>query len=97
LYSSNDIIDLSNKTKPSQMEGKAMKKYRVLEVNAAKNEAIVIATIEAKNEKEARVNAFAKYGMYVDIMAGRSMVVASDNRYEQYYREMVEATDRKMM
>lgn len=74
-----------------------MKKYTVLEVNVAKNEAIVIATIEAKNEKEARVNAFVKYGMYVDIMAGRSMVVASDNRYEQYYREMVEATDRKMM
>ena len=73
-----------------------MKKYTVLEVNAAKKEAVVIATIEAKNEKEARVNAWAKYNGYVDIMAGRSMVIASDSRYEQYYREMVEATDRKM-
>ena len=71
-----------------------MKKYTVLEVNVAKNEAIVI---EAKNEKEARVDAFARYGMYVDIMSGCSLVVASDNRYEQYYREMVETTDRKMM
>lgn len=75
-----------------------MKKYTVLEVNVAKNEAIVIATIEAKNEKEARINAFAKYGMqHMSIMEGRLLAVASKNRYEQYYREMVEATDRKMM
>ena len=71
------------------------KTYTVLEVNIRKNEALVIASIEAANEKEARINAFAKYNAY--ITAGCVMAVASDNRYEQYYRKMVEATDRKMM
>ena len=71
-----------------------MKKYTVLEVNSLKKEALVIATIEAKNEIEARINAFAKYNMYISV--GCVMAVASDNRYEQFYREMVEETDKKM-
>ena len=71
------------------------KTYTVLEVNIRKNEALVISSIEAANEKEARINAFAKYNMY--ITNGCVMAVASENRYEQYYRKMVEATDRKMM
>ena len=71
-----------------------MKKFTVLEVNILKKEALVIATIEAKNEKEARINAFAKYNMY--ITTGCTMAVASENRYNLYYRDMVEETERKM-
>lgn len=71
-----------------------MKKFTVLEVNNLKNEALIVAEIEAKNEKAARIEAFAKYNMYIS--AGCVMAVASDNRYEQFYSEMVEATERKM-
>ena len=44
-----------------------MKKYTVLEVNSLKKEALIIAEIEAENEIEARVKAFAKYNMYISI------------------------------
>ena len=73
-----------------------MKKFKVLVVNRRKNEALVVTEIKAKSEKEARIEAASKYLMYVNFMVGEQLVVASDNRYNLYYRDMVEATDARM-
>ena len=73
-----------------------MKKFTVLVVNSRKNEALVVTEIKAKSEKEARIEATSKYMMYVNSMVGEQLVVASDNRYNLYYRDMVEATDARM-
>ena len=66
-----------------------MKKFTVLVVNRKKNKAAVVGTIEAKSEIEARKAAFP-YFKYVDITVGEQLVVASKNRYNQFYKQMVE-------
>lgn len=66
-----------------------MKKFTVLVINEKKNKAAVVGTIEAKSEIEARKAAFP-YFKYVDITVGDRLVVASKNRYNQFYKQMVE-------
>lgn len=68
-----------------------MKKFTILAVNFKTNKAVVIAKIEAKTVKAARIQATAKYFKYLEV--NEQLVVANDEQYEKYWRAVVERTD----
>lgn len=67
-------------------------KFNVLVVNMKKKEALVVTTLNCKSEKEARINS-VEYMQYANIVAGEQLVVASENRYNKFYKEMVDKTN----